>query len=1331
MMKRIGIAVAGFLVITMVSLGFALYSETGLKLVVRAGEQISGGRLTVGEASGRLGSTFSVQDLHYVDSALSVRIGSLAFSWSPRALLGGKTHIYYCNIDGLHIASSVEESSPASTPESFIPADIELPLTFSVDEFELEDFQFKTSEETVAHIQRLDLKAGASATQLKIDALRVVGDMYDLELQGTLGMANDWPIDMTGRWKYTQGEFPELQGSGQLSGSLVEGRAKIKLNSPYDANLTGRFSLDKGVSWQALLQAGEVDPAVLWPEVSGSLNVEAELQGEYKGDSFEMGLSIAAVEGILLERPVHLTGDTAYDGKNIEIKEMHLKSGDARLRLNGDVGSTLALVYNLHVPDIDKIFPGFQGELQAEGKVNGSIEQPVTTANLEGKAFKWQGFSVDSLRTTIEAELAPAGEIKVTGIAEEMQKDTLALKRMELGFIGNPADHQVTFTVLKEQQSLKLEAQGGWAEGRWQGDIVDLQASYPGEGLLQLDRKTPLTFGPELMHLANLCLSDDNASLCFTGQMEDSRWQTDLELTEIDPAIFFPQWPGNLSASVEGNGKVAGDDSIFLIHVKKLGGEVRGAPVTGGGRVEQTSDKLDFSDIEVHYGDSQVLLNGYLANEIRLKFSLDIPDMGELFPQIQGTFSGAGEISGDRHTPAIDLNFSGKDLQADELGIGSLRGDIVADLRSDGNVAVDVQGENITSGMAEIKTFAVQAEGSAAEHEFTLKAMSEPGEIKIAGNGSYESQWSGMVDTVDVSLVNYGNWHLRESSGFILDAESGKLEYLCLQGESAAFCLQGGFDQSQRWQVEAEAESFPLQLLHGLGFTDMVLEGELGGFIRAAGQNQTISKLSAQAAIPLLQIEQNAQDAMQYQLSETSGTLSLAGDVLELKLSSKLMQDGALRGNIRIEPFNGNFQDITTQSLLGEFTVNVSDLSFISIVTNGRLESTGNLVGDVDLGGSLTRPQAKGQVVLKNGVLAITDLGIELNDLDLRFESSAEGADFILDARSGPGELQGSGNISFADDQGLLVQSEIAGKDFEIINTSEYVFRVSPDLKLDYTKNITRLHGNLVIPYARIVISNDQSVVRPSKDIVIVDDTEQEQDRLRRLYTDVKITLGNDVKVDAYGLRSDLQGSFRLLDEPGKNLSANGNLSVTNGTFSFYSVSLDITRGRLFFSGGGIENPGVDARAIREVGGNTVGIDITGTAQDLQFELFSEPFMEESNILSYILAGRPMHGSSDDSSLFTSAAVALGIRGANTITNRLGEYLPIDEIYLDKGDGEREFSVVVGKNVTENLFIGYDQSLLNGSGEVIARYELGRNFSIETKNSVNSTSGDIIYTIER
>lgn len=131
-----------------------------------------------------------------------------------------------------------------------------------------------------------------------------------------------------------------------------------------------------------------------------------------------------------------------------------------------------------------------------------------------------------------------------------------------------------------------------------------------------------------------------------------------------------------------------------------------------------------------------------------------------------------------------------------------------------------------------------------------------------------------------------------------------------------------------------------------------------------------------------------------------------------------------------------------------------------------------------------------------------------------------------------------------------------------------------------------------------------------------------------------------------------------------------------------------------------MDDPKVDVVAQRTVDKKVVGVNVSGTVSDLEVQLFSDPVMEESEILSYIVVGA-------------------------------GGIVPVDEVYLDDQKDSENMSIVVGKNLTEDLFIGYDHKFSDSAGEFKIKYKLGYGFSVETSSSVEAMSGDIFYSLER
>jgi len=128
------------------------------------------------------------------------------------------------------------------------------------------------------------------------------------------------------------------------------------------------------------------------------------------------------------------------------------------------------------------------------------------------------------------------------------------------------------------------------------------------------------------------------------------------------------------------------------------------------------------------------------------------------------------------------------------------------------------------------------------------------------------------------------------------------------------------------------------------------------------------------------------------------------------------------------------------------------------------------------------------------------------------------------------------------------------------------------------------------------------------------------------------------------------------VDEPEQVTVGQGELNVAGGKYNLYGQKLDIEKGRLIFAGGPIGNPGLDMRVIRKTGTVLAGVRITGTADAPVLNLYSNPAMEESDILSYLLLGRPTNqASGTEGAVLTNAAASLGLSGGDLLARKLGK----------------------------------------------------------------------------
>ena len=211
-----------------------------------------------------------------------------------------------------------------------------------------------------------------------------------------------------------------------------------------------------------------------------------------------------------------------------------------------------------------------------------------------------------------------------------------------------------------------------------------------------------------------------------------------------------------------------------------------------------------------------------------------------------------------------------------------------------------------------------------------------------------------------------------------------------------------------------------------------------------------------------------------------------------------------------------------------------------------------------------------------------------------------------------------------------------------------------------------------------------------------------------------------------------------------------GEIKVVKGRYRAYGVDLEIVRGRLFYAGGAINQPTLDILALRTVGDVRVGITAGGILQEPVIRLYSEPAMPDMDILAYIVFGHPLGNKSTNEQAVMIAQVAGGLLskgqsgalqeqikdklGLSTLeaktsstqnAGRMGYQevgvTPTGAKRSSQGSGVSETILTVGKYLTPQLYFSYGRSLFTGGNLFRLRYDIFKQWQIETQTGSESS----------
>jgi translocation and assembly module TamB len=790
-------------------------------------------------------------------------------------------------------------------------------------------------------------------------------------------------------------------------------------------------------------------------------------------------------------------------------------------------------------------------------------------------------------------------------------------------------------------------------------------------------------------------------------------WDTALDLSAIDPSYWVAELPGTLAGPLRSKGEMK-NDQLLLNADLDLKGRLRGQPAVIKALADGAGNKWNLKALNVRLGDNRIQGSGSLQERLAGQLDLDLPRLAQLWPRLQGQVKGRLDVAGTLQAPQGQLALQGSQLALEANRLQSLNLTGRVDQAQRGTLALTASG--IQAGDTALGTLRLDGSG-------TLKAQ----QLKLDLKGPTLNLAMALDGTLDK-----GNWRGRLASGNIKAGDQdwrlqapAKLEYLadgrldfgahCWLAGSASLC---GEDQRlmPEPRLRYHLKNFQLDSLAQWLPKDLMWKGALNADVRldvpAAGPS---GQISVDASGGTLRIR----DKNQW-LDFPYKALKLDSTLTPKRIDTRLDFDGARLGrllvNARIDPVSAD------KPLAGDFDLSGLDISVARPFAPMVQKLTGQLNGNGRLSGSLLAPQVNGVVSLSGGEVSGPELPMELRDLNVKALIAGENVQINGGWKSGAtGQGSLSGQVSWA--QALMVDLSLKGSQLPITVEPYAAVEAAPDLKISMQGDRLAVSGKVRIPKGAITVRElPPSTVKVSEDTVIVGEQTDEGKAPMAVAMDVNVEVGEErLAFTGFGLTANLAGHFHI----GDNLDTRGELTLNEGRYRAYGQRLTIRRARLLFAGP-ISQPYLDIEAIRQTDDVIAGIRLSGSAEQPTTEVFSEPAMSQEQALSYLVMGRPLGESGEDTNMVAQAALALGVAGSASTTGKLADNLGIKDFELDTSGSGDETSVVASGKITDKLSLRYGVGVFEPANTIALRYLLSKRVYLEAASGIAS-SLDIFY----
>jgi translocation and assembly module TamB len=149
------------------------------------------------------------------------------------------------------------------------------------------------------------------------------------------------------------------------------------------------------------------------------------------------------------------------------------------------------------------------------------------------------------------------------------------------------------------------------------------------------------------------------------------------------------------------------------------------------------------------------------------------------------------------------------------------------------------------------------------------------------------------------------------------------------------------------------------------------------------------------------------------------------------------------------------------------------------------------------------------------------------------------------------------------------------------------------------------------------------------------------------------------------------------------------------------------------FTGGPEIDPRLDVRLQAEENGVTGGVRVTGRASDPQIGFWSRQGLPEGEVMPRLLFGKPSQSLTPGQAVRLASGLAVLFQGSGGFVDRARGAVGLDVLAIDPT--EEGADLTVGKNVSDDVFVGAKQSLDGQETSVTVEVEVFENVTVDSE----------------
>lgn len=1353
--KRLFIGAASVLVVLAAVPGFLLGTETGLQIIKGALEKTVPG-LKIESLSG---SAFSLKadNLQYDAPGLAFH-GNLSWDLSVAKLLSRRVALHDFEIsDASLLVRTQEMASSASTPPlepTTQPTDkaqtsqLKTPVAVIVERVAIKNLQADIDGNLV-NVGLLQTQAVWTQSRIDIDSVL----LRDSSFQSAEKPPSDESIGSALKRTFSEVIVPTIPA--------IEIPLDLNLKRFELSNFTIKGNPDQtidSVTFALTAQNGAVALENIAARAMGAELTGAVTLGLDARHEMTLDLSLSA----LVAREAIPTGvlPTIAEPTTEEIENFYERLKDVRAERLKAAQERRA----------KRRAQGIEPRRQVDAKTLTREEKRElrrkAQARLKRRIERWR----DSVRGLLpKPEPQPPVTINLTLSGQGSLNDTLSLSgRIEnvpgvqgASFVLTASPTKLGLPLSAEIRADKVEISGAIVNAvdvNLSGKAVDYALNATAKALYPVDEKHSVTAdivirgkGSEVAsHLTDFSILSNVGRVQIDGQAnweKNVRFAAALNLSGLNTKEVLPQTPLTVDGSFviwgerqNGRWKAKLQDLTVL-------GELRGQSLALTGAVESHGNGIvEAPELYFAVGNNTFEFSGKAdfakdVPELDFKTKIDAPDFGLVDPNLLGSVKGTLAVTGTTRLPVINADLTARNI--DYFGTTLKRGHLTGRMRSRDVVSgrLTLQLTDFKTQGVDIRKATIELRGNELRHNLTVHTEGTPISVDAKISGIYErmlGNWAGALAELKVKTA-YGPVTLEKPMrlAYVPDLNRANVSKACLAHTHARLCLENDL------KIDLTNRS-DLRILIGLpkfdlAFIKQYFPGRFvaDGIIKA---NADVTLPAGLSELPRGRVTVRAQDiSTKYRMDLSdlkvgfnSVQLSFANakDSIEGNWKIDIKDNGDIEGSLRMSDL------FNTRTVDGTLKFVAVDATLVNSFLSPGESAEGQWFGNLRFAGTLEEPLIYGRTGLFNAKLDSTKLPFEMlpSDIKLTFNGNSSTLEGHLKTPQGEVALNGSADWRTIGEGKAIVTTK--GSNLRVTLPPDIEFDLTTDVTCEASSDLIKLDGAISIPWAKVSVSKlPASAVDVSDDVVRLDRPRAKKKAAGKpipIESNLRIHIGDDVRVEAMGLKARLTGNLNVIQDNGT-LGLTGQISVPTGSFKAYGQDLLVRRGEFHFVGA-VANPLLDLEAIRNPDRTAddviAGIRVTGSVDSPQVAVFTDPAKSETEALSYLIRGEGLDPSGDsDNTMITSALINLGLSQGSHVFESLGDAVGISGLGFEtEGVGDSSQLVVSGY-VLPGLKVKYGVGIFDSLATLTLRYRVIPRLYVEAVSGVDQAL-DLLYSFE-